>query len=57
MDILSTILKTVDFEIEADDILDVIAKRSPGLAFFIAAVIGLGGVICVVLFFMSYMNQ
>jgi len=56
MDILSAILKTVDFEIEFDDILDAIHRVSPGLSFAIAAVVGLGGMAIVIIFFMQYMQ-
>jgi len=56
MEILGTILKTVDFDIEADDILEMIYKRSPKLALLIGSVFVLGGIACIVLFFKEYMQ-
>ncbi len=56
MDILSTILKTVDFDIDFGDILDAIHRVSPGLSFLIAGVVGLGGMAIVVIFFMNYIQ-
>ena len=34
VEILGTILKTVDFDIDADDILEMIFKRSPKLPYY-----------------------
>lgn len=57
MEILGTILKTVDFDIDADDILEMIYKRSPKLALLIGGVFVLGGIAFIVLFFKEYMQS
>lgn len=56
MNILGTILKTVDIDLDLDDILDIIARRNPTLAFFIACVIGFGGLAIIALFFIEYIQ-
>ena len=49
-------LKTVDFDIDADDILEMIFKRSPKLALLLAGVFVLGGIAFIVFFFKEYMQ-
>jgi len=56
MDIVGIILKQFDLDIEFDDILDAIHRFSPGLAMLIAGIVGIGGIILIVTFFMAYLQ-
>ena len=56
MSIVGTILKTIDIDLDLGDVLDVIHRQSPGLAYLIACVIGIGGMAAVVMFFIGYMQ-
>ena len=56
MNILGTILKTIDIDLDLGDVLDVIHRQSPGLAYLIACVIGFGGMAVIVMFFIEYMQ-
>ncbi len=57
MDLLGQILKRVDIDLDADDILDVIHRVSPTLAFILALIIGIGTIIMIGMFFYDYMNM
>ncbi len=57
MDLLGLILKKVDLDLDVDDVLETIHRVSPTIAFVLALIIGLGGVIMLGVLFYEYMQM